>query len=175
MSEDVEHKEREYPPRKEKTPEQALAALMRYASKAERSSGDALRLMRGWHISEADSAKILARLREQKFIDDRRYAEAYVRDKMRFGSWGERKIRSGLYIKGISSEIISEAISAAKSDTNLAGGANGDRLTEILRRKAPSIKGTSPYDRRSKLIRYGLSKGFGYEEVIDAAERVIEV
>ncbi len=155
--------------RREKTPEQALAALMRYASKAERSSGDAMRLMRGWGIAEADREKILARLREMKFIDDRRFAEAYVRDRVRFGGWGAHKIRSGLFAKGISPDIVAAAMDAMEEESY------GGRLMEILKRKAPSVKGATAYDRRAKLIRFGLSRGFGYEEVIDAAEKVIEL
>lgn len=156
-----------YPARREKTPEQALAALMRYASKAERSSGDAERLMRGWGVAETDRRKILARLCELRFIDDRRFAEAYVRDKVRLGGWGARKIRAGLLAKGISSAIVAEAM------TGVEEAAGGDRLLEIFRRKEPSIKAGTPYERRAKLIRFGLSRGFGYEEVVAAAEKTI--
>ncbi len=152
--------------RREKSPEQALNALMRYASRAERSSGDAVRLMRGWGIAEADRKRILARLVEMKFIDDRRFAGAYVRDKVRLGGWGARKIRAGLLAKGVAAEIAEEAMAETEDD----GGA---RLMEILRRKEPSVKGASVYERRSKLIAYGLSRGFGYEEVIGAVEKII--
>ena len=48
--------------KRDKTPEQALAALMRLCAKAERSSDDALRLMRRWGLSDADSRKVLEQL-----------------------------------------------------------------------------------------------------------------
>ena len=38
-----------------KTPEQALAALMRLCARAEKSEGDARRLMRGWGVAEKDA------------------------------------------------------------------------------------------------------------------------
>ncbi len=125
------------------------------------------RLMRSWGIAQADREKILARLCDMKFIDDRRFAEAYVRDKVRFGGWGMHKIRSGLSAKGIPSDIAAAAIASMEEE------AGGGRLLEILKRKEPSVKGGSAYERRAKLIRYGLSRGFGYEEVVAAAEKTI--
>ena len=47
---------------------------MRYAARAERSSGDALRLMRRWGIGEVDRRQILEKLQRQHFIDDERFA-----------------------------------------------------------------------------------------------------
>ena len=46
---------------KSKSPEQALAVLMRLTAKAERSSDDAMRLMRRWGLSDSDSRKVLER------------------------------------------------------------------------------------------------------------------
>ena len=71
-----------------RTPEQALKALMRLASRAEKSSGDAMRLMAGWGVEPSQRRAVLEKLVGMKFIDDRRYAEAFVRDKMRFSGWG---------------------------------------------------------------------------------------
>ena len=59
-----------------KTPEQALAALMRLCARAERSEEDARRLMTRWGVAPADRERVLERLRRDRFIDDARYAEA---------------------------------------------------------------------------------------------------
>ena len=79
----MKEKEEEAGPhgKRAKSAEEALAGLMRYAARAERSSGDALRLMRRWNVPEADRERILHRLCESGFIDDRRFAAAYVREK----------------------------------------------------------------------------------------------
>lgn len=52
------------------------------------------------------AAKLLA----DRFIDDNRYAEAFVRDKIRLSGWGARKIRTSLRLKGIAAAIIDEAL-----------------------------------------------------------------
>ena len=48
--------------KKVKTPEQALAALMRLCARAEKSQEDARRLMRGWGLAERDAEGVLAKL-----------------------------------------------------------------------------------------------------------------
>ena len=77
--------------KKVKTPEQALAALMRLCARAEKSQEDARRLMRGWGLAERDAEGVLAKLVRDRFIDDARYAGAFVREKLRLSGWGEYK------------------------------------------------------------------------------------
>ena len=48
-----------------KTPEQALAALMRLCARAERSEEDARRLMTRWGVAPADRERVLERLRRE--------------------------------------------------------------------------------------------------------------
>ena len=62
----MKEKEEEAGPhgKRAKSAEEALAGLMRYAARAERSSGDALRLMRRWNVPEADRERILHQLCE---------------------------------------------------------------------------------------------------------------
>ncbi len=154
--------------KKDKTPEQALASLMKLCAKAEKSSGDARRLMYRWGIAKADQDKVLAQLTGQKFIDDERYAAAYVREKMRFSGWGAYKIRAALSSKGITRDIIDRALSG------LDGDAMDDRLEKYLRRKKQVVKATTPYEIRTKLMRYGLSLGYDYEKVSDAVDKALK-
>ena len=94
--------------RRTKTADQALQSLMRECARSERSSGDALRLMKRWGVSDEDAQKVLARLLAERFIDDSRYAEAFVRDKLNLSGWGAYKIKSALRAKGVSKDIIDE-------------------------------------------------------------------
>ena len=153
---------------KQKTPEQALASLMRLASRAEKSSGDARRLMRGWGIANTDAEKILATLISQGFIDDERYAAAYTREKVRLSGWGVYKIRAALAAKGIARDIIDGA--TAELDPE----AMSDRLEKYLERRLPRIKAVTPYELRTKLTRYGLSLGYDYDAVAHAVEKTLK-
>ena len=150
-----------------KTPEQALERLMALAARAEKSSGDALRLMRGWGVEPAAQQDVLHKLTEQRFIDDERYSAAFVREKSRLNGWGAYKIRSALSAKGIKREVIERALEQVDS-----AGAQ-ERLEKMLRTRAARLTGT-PYEIKGKLVRYGASLGYDYETVIDQVDRIVK-
>ncbi|MBQ5893719.1 MAG: RecX family transcriptional regulator, partial [Rikenellaceae bacterium] len=66
--------------RRTRTADEAYAALARLCARAEKSSGDARRLMRTWGVPESEREGVLQRLLRERFIDDSRYASAFVRD-----------------------------------------------------------------------------------------------
>ena len=150
-----------------KTPEQALSSLMRQCARAEKCSGDALRLMRRWGVSESDARKVLERLLRERFIDDGRYAAAFVRDKMRFSGWGERKIRMALRTKGVATQHIDAALGELESVDN------SRRLEEMLLKKAAKTTARDLYDLKGKLVRFGMSRGFELEDVLAATDQVL--
>ena len=154
-------------PKRTKSPEQALAALMRLAARSEKSSGDALRLMQNWGVDPSARQGVLQRLINDKFIDDRRYAEAFVRDKMRFSGWGVFKLRAALRNKGISTDIVEDVLRMLDSN-NMT-----DRLRERLERKMGTTKYTTRYDLKTKLMRYGASLGYDFESVGDVVDTLI--
>ncbi len=151
--------------RRTKSPEQALNALMRLCARAEKSEGDARRLMRGWGVPEADARRVLDRLVRDRFIDDRRYAEAFVREKLRLSGWGTYKLRTALQRKGIARETIEAALAQADPATLT------ERLTAQLTRKARTVRAGSPRELRTKLIRYGVSLGYDYETVMESVSQ----
>ena len=153
--------------KKVKTPEQALAALMRLCARAEKSQEDARRLMRGWGLAERDAEGVLAKLVRDCFIDDARYAGAFVREKLRLSGWGEYKIRTALQHKRIDRALIDAALAEADRP------AMGERLCRQLERKARTAKYSTQYELKTKLIRYGLSLGYDYEAVMDAASAMV--
>ena len=151
--------------KKVKTPEQALAALMRLCARAEKSQEDARRLMRGWGLAERDAEGVLAKLVRDRFIDDARYAGAFVREKLRLSGWGEYKIRTALQRKRIDRALIDAAL--AEADRS----GMDERLRRQLERKARTAKYSTQYELKTKLIRYGLS--LGYETVVEAASGLV--
>lgn len=150
-----------------KSGDEALASLMRLCARAERSSGDALRLMKLWGVGPAEQQRVLKRLLDERFIDDRRYAEAFVREKTSLTAWGEFKIRAALQRKGIASPIIAEALAAAPQEGST------ERLTNKLRSKLRTTKYDTLYQLKGKLLRYAASLGHPIEEAMEAVEQVM--
>lgn len=150
-----------------KTPDEALSSLMRLCARAEKCEGDARRLMRGWGVEEKAAEAVLARLVRDRFIDDRRYAAMFVREKINLSGWGAYKIRTALKRKEVASELIEEALRQIEPEQQR------QRLDEQLQRKLRTLKAKTPYELKAKLIRYGLSLGYDYEAVLDAAAQTL--
>ena len=152
--------------KKPKSAAQALQSLMRLCARAEKSSGDALRLMRGWGVPEGERQGVLQRLIAQRFIDDKRYAEAYVREKSHLAGWGAHKIAFQLRQKGIDKEIINSSLATLDSEAQL------EQLTAKLERKMRTTKAANSYELRGKLLRYGMGLGFDYKMTRSAIDKI---
>lgn len=154
--------------KKTKTVEQALQSLMRMCARQERSSGDALRLMKRWGVADEEAKKVLDRLRAERFIDDSRYAEAFVRDKLNLSGWGAYKIKTALRAKGVARDIIDEVVAPMLAETNMA-----ERLEEIMRRRMRTLKYNSTYEAKTKLIRFAASRGYDIDEAVECASKIL--
>lgn len=153
--------------RKTKSATEALQSLIRLCARGERSTGDAMRLMRTWGVPEGERQAVVDRLVAQRFIDNSRYAELYVREKSHLSGWGARKIAMQLRTKGVEKEVITEALATIDRDEQ------GDRLAEKLRRKMRTTKAQSDYEMRGKLLRYALGLGYDYDDANTALDKII--
>ena len=153
--------------RKTKTAQQALQSLMRLCSRSEKSTGDALRLMRTWGVPEAEQRGVLDKLIADRYIDNRRYAEAYTREKSQLAGWGERKIAMQLRLKGVERETISAVLAELMADDSMV-----ERLHEKLSKKLRTVKAANDYELRGKLLRYALGLGYDYDMAAEAVDRV---
>ena len=151
-----------------KSAEQALRLLMNMAARAERSSGDALRLMKRWGVDDNDAQRVLQRLIAERFIDDSRYAAAFVREKINLSGWGSYKIVAALRRKGVDNRIIENALSQYGSvDME-------ERLQGLLEKKIKTVKYRDTSDLRAKLFRFAASRGYDYSTAMQAVDRVIK-
>lgn len=138
------------------TYEIALQRLTALCASAEHSEYEMMEKMRKWEVEESDRERIMAYLRQAKFVDDERYARAFVSDKVRYNKWGRRKVEQGLWAKHISEDIRQRVLNEVDdSQYKLV-------LTDLLRSKRRSIKAADGYEMNRKLIKYALSRGFDY-------------
>ena len=140
-------------------PARALLRLEELCAKAERCKFELRQKLYRWHVSPSDSDTIINSLIHRRFLDDERFARAFVKDKVMFGRWGRRKIQLALMSKRISSDTIRNAIEEIDEDVYM------DNLREILIAKARSIDEPNTYDGRTKLFRFGASRGYEPELV----------
>lgn len=113
----------------------------------------------------AEAEKAVASLVSDRFVDDSRYAAAFAREKASLTGWGGAKIRYALMMKGVSKEDIAAGLQ--EIDANAASS----RLEKVVATKFKSLQG-DPYI-KFKLIKFALSRGYGYDEVSQVVERVL--
>lgn len=119
-----------------------------------------------WGFDEGDIWVVVKQLKDQKFIDDERFARAYVKDKFRFNRWGRQKIEFMLRAKHISGEIIEAAFEEIDEENY------SDELRRILTEKAKSVKGKDQYDKRNKLMRFAMGRGFESGQIYTALKEL---
>ncbi len=105
-------------------------------------------------VERAEAEEILRSLEAESFIDEGRYARAFVHDKLRYDRWGRRKMRAALMAKGISSSDIAAAL--GEIDENLYE----TTLCDLLQAKRRTLKADSEFEEKTKLARFAASRGF---------------
>ncbi len=144
----------------------ALNRAAAYCSGTERCRSEVVEKLRRWGVEEADIEKIVTRLTVERFLDERRYAEAYVRDKFRYNGWGRRKISLMLRAKEIDGEVAEEAMQAIGDEEY------EEALARLLAAKAKGMKFRDSYDRNAKLMRFAAGRGFESSVIYDVLKRI---
>ena len=139
--------------------DEILYKLTAKCSVSEQCMSDIEAKLSSYNLTEEERTRILRHLVEEKYIDDRRYAEAFVRDKYRFNKWGRIKIAQGLRMKGIDSETISTAMEAIDEAEYL------NILRDLIKAKRKSTRGKNDYEINSKLVRFATGRGFEYAAI----------
>lgn len=114
----------------------------------------------------AGTGKILDMLISERYVDDLRFASAYARDKASISGWGVAKIRYMLASKGIASEIISQALE------DIDSGRAQLRLDKLMESKFRTLREDPQC--RIKMLRFGLGRGYGYEEVTSVVDSLLK-
>ena len=152
--------------KKECTEEEGRVKAEAYCSVAERCVDEVLRKLEQWGVPENAHEPIVAFLIKERYIDERRYAAAFVRDKYRFSQWGRIKISQALRMKHLASDNISVALDEIDEEEYETV------LTSLLQKKKRSIKANSEYERNGKLIRFAASHGYDMGEILQCMKRM---
>lgn len=143
------------------SPQQALARLQNLCSRSEKCIYDIRLKLQQWGIEAIDGEKIIAALLESNFVNEKRYVEAYIKEKLAIAKWGQQKIIRMLKAKQLPDNLINETLNTIDCDKYK------ERLLELLKKKSLSIKDESAYNRKAKLLRFALSRGYEYNLVYE--------
>lgn len=145
--------------------QKVIDKMRRLCSRREYCSSDVRgKLMKELEGKTAEVDLALEQLIEEKYVDDRRYAVAYARDKAAIAGWGKTKIKYMLSAKGIARDVIDASLSEV-DDTKAAG-----RLERLLENKYKTLKSDPQW--KMKILRFALGRGYSYDEVNEALMNV---
>jgi regulatory protein len=112
--------------------------------------------MRRWEVPETVQARVMAKLIKERYVDDERYAQAFVKDKIRYNKWGRRKVEQGLWQKRIDEDIRKRVLDEVDDNEYL------DVLRPLLKQKRKTIKAKNDYELNQKLMRFAMGRGFTF-------------
>lgn len=147
------------------SPQEAFERLADRAAVAEICSADVIRKLREWKIAPDAAQKILDRLIRERYVDDRRFASLYVRDRINNARWGLVKIRAAMRLKRLSSSIIEEAVEAEFNEEQYFSN-----LAAALRSKARTLSEPLSADDRAKLIRFAAGRGYEPDLIMEMVD-----
>ena len=139
------------------TENDAFLTLAALCAQAEHCQWEMLEKMRRWKLPEEEQARIMQRLIDGRYVDDERFARAFVKDKVRYNKWGRRKVEQALWQKHIAEDIRQRTLDEIEEEDYL------DVLRPLLKQKRKTIKASSDYEMNQKLARFAMSRGFTYD------------
>jgi len=151
--------------KKEMTGQQAYQKLTDLCARSEHCQQEMKEKMRQWGVSEEEQAKVMDRLIAERYVDDERFAHAFIYDKIRYNKWGRRKVEQALWMKRIDDSISKSILDDVDDDEYIR------ILRPLLKQKRKSIKADSEYELTMKLIKFAISRGF----TMDIIKQCIEV
>jgi regulatory protein len=110
--------------------------------------------LNSWGLGDIDSEKIISLLIKENFINEDRFAQAFVKDKFNYNKWGKVKITAHLRVKNIPGDIIRTALDVIDNELYKK------TLSDLISGHRRFVKAKNQYELKAKLLRYGLSKGF---------------
>jgi len=145
--------------KKEMTEQEAYLQLAALCAQAEHCEQEMRDKMKRWELDETAQNRVVERLMKERFIDNERYARAFVKDKIRYNKWGRRKVQQALWLKRIDADIQQRVLDEIDEKEYL------DVLRPLLKQKRRSTKAADEYELNQKLVRFALSRGFTFDVI----------
>jgi len=118
-------------------------------------------------LNEEDRKNIIDDLIKQNYINEQRYVQAFIHDKLYLSKWGLTKIKFALKQKNINAELYKEIINEIEEEKYVQS------FISLAKSKWKNLKESDPYVRKQKLIRYLMGRGIEYD-IAEKIQRLLE-
>ena len=145
-----------------------LQKLTALCARSEHCQHEMLEKMKRWQVDESTQAKVMVYLTENGYVDDERYARAFVNDKTKYNHWGRRKVEQGLWQKHIDNDIQQRVLGEVEDSLYV------EVLRPLLQQKRRTTSASNSYELNQKLLRFALSRGFTFDIIRQCLDDVEE-
>ena len=142
---------------KQITEKEALLRLSALCAQGEHCQWEMQEKLRRWEVDDEAQARIMQRLVRDRYVDDERYARAFVMDKIRYNKWGRLKVEQALWQKHIDEAIRQRVLDEVSDEEYL------DVLRPLLRQKRKTTKAQNEWELNQKLLRFAVGRGFTFD------------
>lgn len=141
-------------PKKTYTVDEALVKLQRYCAYQDRCHKEVMQKLKEMQMVSQATEQIILALIEEDYLNEERFAMAFVRGKFKIKKWGRRRLMSELKQRNISKYLIQKALNQV-SDVEYQA-----TFEALAHKKANSLKGISVLKKKKKLADYLLYRGW---------------
>jgi regulatory protein len=135
--------------------------LTRYCDENEKTAADVVKKLRRLKVDSSEFDGYLSKLKENNFIHEGRFAKLYIEAHAR-KKWGKVKMKSALRGKGIKSDLIEKELEQMDEKTYT------ESLMYLAEKKIKSIRNGTAQEKKSKLVRFLLGRGFEMGKIMAA-------
>jgi len=139
--------------------------LTNFCAYQERCKADVVEKLYKLKIAKDEFDVYTDKLQSENFLNEERYVKAFISAHSK-KKWGKTKIKSALSGKRLDSGLIKKYLDLIEEDDY------DEQIKELLQKKWKSIRTGSPKEKKNKLIRFLLSKGFEMGKVMTAVKEM---
>jgi regulatory protein len=133
----------------------AKAKLESFCAYQERCTHEVKEKLKSFDLNDEERLELLSFLRENKYLDEERFARSYASGKFVIKAWGRIKIRSHMKAKFVPNELIQLGLTEIDEDAYV------ERMKQLAQRKWDELSREKNYwTRKQKVYRYLAGKGY---------------
>ena len=136
------------------TPTETKSKIAKYCAYQERCHQEVRDKLYGFGLHKDEVEEIIYELIQNDFINEERFAQAFVRGKFRYKKWGRNRIKLELRRRKISDYCMKKGLSEIDED------AYKSVLSELLEKKIRSFSKLQEYQRNYKAAQFVIGKGY---------------
>lgn len=145
--------------------EKAVEKIIKFCAYRERCIHEVTEKLREWGINEKSFPTFLNYLQREKFLNEERYVNLFVKSKLNKG-WGAKKISHHLAQKRITPQLIKAYLS------KYIDNSYNEKMSLLANKKWSSLKDEDVNKKFEKTVRYLLSKGYESEAVFSIVRQI---